>query len=69
MFSNQNQQKISENCKCIYSSSRNNYNEHLLSRKHQKSMLSNENQQKISENQQKTTTKFWFLNGCYKKWK
>ena len=56
MFSNQNQQKISNKFFCIYcdytTSRKCNYSDHILSRKHQKSIISNQNQQnqqKISE--------------------
>ena len=51
MFSNQNLQKFCNNfyCKkCDYTTSRkSSYSDHLLSAKHQKSMVVNENLQKI----------------------
>ena len=64
MFSNQNQQKISKEFCCIYcdyyTSRKSNYNDHLLSRKHNLSMISNQNQQKSAKNQQLVLSKF----GC-----
>jgi Txe/YoeB family toxin of Txe-Axe toxin-antitoxin module len=65
MFSNQNLQKICNNfyCeKCDYITSRkSSYNDHILSAKHQKSMVSNENLQKICNE--------YVCHNCSKKYK
>ena len=72
MFSNQNQQKISSKFYCIfcdyYTNRKSNYDEHLLSRKHQQSIISNQNQQKISKKQQPIMSKFYCHN-CSKIYK